>query len=53
MNKQVKSETVNIRIDPETLQRLKEIAKRDDRSVSWQVVKFIQDGLSNVSQANN
>lgn len=37
--------TVTTRISPELHQRLKEIAERENRSISGQIVQFIEEGI--------
>ena len=45
--KTVKSEVIHVRIDPETMRELKQIAEDNERTTSWQALKFIKDGIKN------
>lgn len=41
----VKSQMLNIRIDPETMEELRKEAERDDRTLSWLGLHYIKQGL--------
>lgn len=42
----VKDQVIHIRIDSATMEQLKQIAKDNERTVSWQALKFIRDGMA-------
>lgn len=48
-SKTAKSQMLNVRIDPETLDRLRAEAERDDRTLSWLALKLIRDGLDELA----
>ena len=41
----MKHPTLNIRIDPETLAKLKQLAEIDNRSMSKQALHYIKQGM--------
>lgn len=43
--KTAKTEMLNFRIDPETLERLRVEAEKDERTLSWMALHLLKKGL--------
>ena len=46
----VKSQMLNIRIDPDTLAQLKAAAEEDERTLSWMALNLIKKGLTSAKR---